>query len=161
MDFLSKIKRHNINNKKIKSKMLLEVLESCDDRISKIQKQLLDLSVSSSIMSALEEFYDNDYKLILNNKVKNEKEWLQTCINLVKVEKIIVTALINKTKKKQIYSKLLSKYDEFLNETYDISGNMVNSGDRFEIEHLNYSNESLEQRKFIERLCIYGEKINK
>tara|TARA_R110002126_G_scaffold41650_1_gene121216 strand:+ start:830 stop:1183 length:354 start_codon:yes stop_codon:yes gene_type:complete len=79
-------------------------------------------------------------------------------IQLVKVEKLIYQTL-GKGAKGAIFQKLFQKYSDLMASSYDISGNMVRLEGISEGEYLEYCKESLEQREYIQALCLYGEKL--
>jgi len=123
---------------------------SCDERIASIQDKLLSWKVYGAVLKITN--LDFDVKYI--DKLK----CYENNIALVKTEKLIYNALINTKSPKEIFPKLLSKYDDLMGLSYDISGNMVLTGMNAEGDHLEYCSLSLHQREFIKRLCIYGEK---
>jgi hypothetical protein len=78
------------------------------------------------------------------------------CISVIKTEKLIYTSILNPNTKKEIFKLLLAKFDELVNNTYDISGDMVREGKEEEGVYIDYCKESLDYRKYIYKMCCYG-----
>ena len=124
-------------------------IASCDERIEDQEKKLLGWKNYNRILDLVNMEMAEKHKQIYQNYENN--------IKLIKVEKLIYQSLL-KTNNKAIFPKLLAKYDELMGVSYDISGNLVMIGSEKEGDHLNYCKISLEQRKYIEILCSYGER---
>ena len=78
------------------------------------------------------------------------------CISVIKTEKLIYTSILNPNTKKEIFKLLLAKFDELVNNTYDISGDMVREEKWEEGVYIDYCKESLDYRKYIYKMCCYG-----
>jgi hypothetical protein len=78
------------------------------------------------------------------------------CLSGVKTEKLIYTSILNPNTNKEIFKLLLAKFDELVNNTYDISGDMVREGKWEEGRYIDYCKESLDHRKYIYRMCCIG-----
>jgi hypothetical protein len=51
---------------------------------------------------------------------------------------------------------LLTKYDELMGISYDISENMVRNGIVGEGRHIDYCKNSLDHREYIRKMCCVG-----
>ena len=122
-------------------------MASCDERIESLEDKILECRIYDTVITLLE-LKNNKYDV----KIKN----FENSIKLVKTEKMLYKALVNDKSPKEIFSILLNKYDELMNVSYDISGNMVNTGLNQENDHLEFCKESLNQREYIKMLCEYG-----
>ena len=126
--------------------MLTEGLSSCDRRIAAIQKRLDSWVVYGKVLSLVDLEMETKHQDRLKNCENN--------IKLVQVEKLIYNALAKNNR--AIFPKLLSKYDELMEVSFDLSGKMVITGENQEGDHLEYCKASLGQRDYIRRLCLYG-----
>ena len=124
-------------------------IASCDERIEDQERKLDGWKAYNKILDLVNLEMEEKNKQIYKNYENN--------IKLVKVEKLIYQSFL-KTNNKAIFPKLLAKYDELMGISYDISGNLVMTGMEKEGDHLDFCKLSLEQRKFIEILCNYGER---
>ena len=137
---------------------LNECIASCDERIASVQSKLDNWKPYAGVMGLMAKLYDKDE----DKNVFTESPQLdivknyENIIKLIKVEKMMWNALKNKNSKKEIFKHILAKYDEVMNVSYDISGNMVMNGIAPEGEHLDYCKQSLEQREFIRKMCCVG-----
>ena len=125
-------------------------LSSCDERIEKIQENLSSWRLYGNIMNITGLKTESKYQDKLNNYENN--------IKLIQTEKLLYKALAKPNSNKESFTKILSKYDELMSYSYDISGNMVLTGLNEEGEHLKYCQQSLQQREYIKKLCDYGKK---
>lgn len=128
---------------------IAKCIASCDERIEIQENKLGAWKNYNKILDLVNMEMDNKHKQICQNYENN--------IKLIKVEKMVYQNLL-KTNNKAIFSKLLAKYDELMGVSYDISGNLVMLGSEKEGDHLQFCKDSLEQRKFLEILCNYGER---
>lgn len=127
----------------------IAVIASCDERIASVQDKLSALKVYVKVLN------------LMDLEMKKYQEKIQNYennIKLIQTEKLIYKALINPNSARAIFPKLLAKYDELMGVSYDLSGNMVISGLSAEADHLEYCKSSLDQREYIRKLCLYGEK---
>jgi hypothetical protein len=106
------------------------VMASCDDRIASMQQQFL------------QDAYKHEHH---TNSIK-----------LVEVEKVIYQSL-TKQNNSSLFPLLLRKYDDLIEMSYEIANDMVKNGFIQEISYLEFCKESLEQRDYIKKLCMYGE----
>ena len=116
-----------------------ELIASCDERINSIQEDGKFLRTPDF---SIEPKYQN---LINDNEIS---------LKLVQVEKMIYKAIANKNTPRQLFSKLLSKYDDLLRISYDLSNNMVIDGLMTEKTYLEFCKNSLDQREWIKR-CVF------
>ena len=136
---------------------LNKCIASCDERIASVQSKLDNWKPYAGVMGLMAKLYDKDEdKKVFSespqlDKVKN----YENNIKLIKVEKMMWNAFKNNGKK-EIFKHILTKYDELMNVSYDISGNMVMNGVQPEGEYIDYCKESLEQREFIRKMCCVG-----
>ena len=136
---------------------LNKCIASCDERIASVQSKLDKWKPYAGVMGLMEKLYDKDEdKKVFSespqlDKVKN----YENNIKLIKVEKMMWNAFKNNGKK-EIFKHILTKYDELMMVSYDISGNMVMNGVQPEGEYIDYCKESLEQREFIRKMCCVG-----
>nr|WPF46662.1 MAG: hypothetical protein [Lake Baikal virophage 8] len=90
---------------------------------------------------------------------------LQSCekdIKIINVERLIYHALLKKldgVDNRELFPRLLAKYDELMVDSQDISNNMVLNGIVAEGEYLEFCRECVHQREYIKRMCNYGENI--
>ncbi len=124
--------------------MLSKCFASCDERIASIQEKLDSWCVYGKELNLV----DLETKYQIQNYENN--------IKLVQVEKLLYNALAKDNR--AIFPRLLSKYDELMGVSYELSGNMVITGLNPEGDHLEYCNQSLAQREYIRKLCLYGER---
>lgn len=129
--------------------VIAKCIASCDERIEDQERKLDGWKAYNKILDLVNLEMAEKHKQIYKNYENN--------IKLVKVEKLIYQSFL-KTNNKAIFPKLLAKYDELMGISYDISGNLVMTGMEKEGDHLDFCKLSLEQRKFIEMLCNYGER---
>ena len=132
-------------------------LANCDERIASLQNKIDDWSGYKAMMRLMESISNNEDKKVFAEapnleQVKN----LENCVKLVKVEKLIVTALNNPNSKRDIFKAFLKKYDDLMCLSYDISGNLVETGLVLEGEYIDYCKSSLDQREFIRDMCSRG-----
>jgi hypothetical protein len=108
-------------------------------------------------MGLMAEIYDKDEdkKVFTESPQLDNVKNYENNIKLIKVEKMMWNAFKNNGKK-EIFKHILAKYDELMNVSYDISGNMVMNGVQPEGEYIDYCKESLEQREFIRKMCCAG-----
>ena len=93
----------------------------------------------------------------METKYQEKIQNYENNIKLVQTEKLIYNALL-KRNNNALFPKLLAKYDELMGVSYDLSGNMVLTGLNAEGDHLEYCSQSLAQREYIRKLCLYGER---
>ena len=132
-------------------------LANCDERIASLQNKIDDWSGYKAMMRLMESISNNEDKKVFAEaphleRVKN----LENCVKLVKVEKLIVTALNNPNSKRDIFKAFLKKYDDLMCLSYDISSNLVDTGLILEGDHIDYCKSSLDQREFIRVMCSKG-----
>jgi hypothetical protein len=125
------------------------VIMSCDERIASVQAKMDNVELFGKVLSIV--------NLDMEEKHKSRIENFKNNIKLIQVEKLIYQSLA-KTNNSSIFPVLLSKYDNLLGVSYDISGNMVVNGGETEGNYLDYCKQSLDQREYIKKLCMYGEK---
>ena len=130
--------------------MIAKCLASCDERINSIQDKLSSWIVYGKVLAI--------GNLEMETKYQNTIQNSQNNIKLIQVEKMLYKALANKNTQRQLFPKLLSKYDDLMGISYDLSGNMVITGLVPEGDYLEYCNQSLAQREYIKKMCLYGEK---
>jgi hypothetical protein len=137
---------------------LNECIASCDERIASVQSKLDNWKPYAGVMGLMAKLYDKDEdkKVFTESPQLDNVKNYENTIKLIKVEKMMWNALKNKNSKKEIFKHILAKYDEVMNVSYDISGNMVMNGIAPEGEHLDYCKQSLEQREFIRKMCCVG-----
>lgn len=126
-----------------------KVIMSCDERIASVQERMDSANLFGKVLSIVD--------LEMEQKHKDKIENFKNNIKLIQVEKLIYQAL-SKKNNSAIFPILLAKYDNLLGVSYDISGNMVISGGETEGNYLDYCKQSLDQREYIKKLCMYGEK---
>lgn len=129
--------------------VIAKCIASCDERIGEQERKLLGWKNYNKILDLVNLEMAEKHKQIYQNYENN--------IKLIKVEKLIYQSLL-KTNNQAIFPKLLAKYDELMGVSYDISGNLVMTGMEQEASHIDFCKISLEQRKYIEVLCNYGER---
>lgn len=106
------------------------VMTSCEERITSIQQQFV--------------------------KEPDKHEHHTNNIKLVELEKVIYQSL-TKQNNSSLFPMLLRKYEELMEMSYQIAEDMVKNGVIKETSYLDYCKESLEQRDYIKKLCMYGE----
>lgn len=124
-------------------------LTSCDERINSVEKKLNSWKVYGKVLNLV----DLDMETKYDDKIKN----YEISIKLIQTEKLIYKCLL-KGGNNALFPRLLEKYDDLMTSTYETTGGMVNTGLIKEGEHLEYCKESLNQREYIRKLCLFGEK---
>ena len=135
-----------------------KLIASCDERIASLQEKIDSWKGYKGVMGLMENLFSNeDDKNVFrySPQMDNVKNY-ENNIKLVKTEKLIYTSLHNTNSKKEIFKILLTKYDELMGISYDISGNMVRNGIVVEGEHIDYCKSSLDQREYIRKICCLG-----
>ena len=131
-----------------------KMTENCDERISSVQSKLDKFNVYGKILSLAGSSFKKE---IDKDKYVERMKNYENNIKLIKVEKLVyITLGIGATG--IIFQKLFQKYNDLIAESYDFSGEMVRLDGIKEQEYLEYVKESLKQREYIQKLCIYGEK---
>lgn len=128
---------------------IAECLASCDTRIASVTDKLSAWKVYGNVLKLV----DLDMETKYQDNIKN----YENNIKLIQTEKIIYNALLKKGNG-ALFPKLLAKYDDLMGISYDLSGNMVITGLNQEGDHLEYCSQSLAQREYIRKLCLYGER---
>ena len=138
--------------------LMSNCLASCDERIDSLQKKIDNWKPYAGIMGLMAKIYkeEEEQKIFTEAPQMDNVKNLENNIKLVKTEKLIYNAIINKNSTKEIFKLLLAKYDEMLGISYDISGNMVRNGIIVEGEHIDYCKNSLDQREYIRIICCVG-----
>jgi hypothetical protein len=124
-------------------------IASCDERITSITDKLSAWKVYGKVLKLVDLNMETKYEEQIKNYENN--------IKLIQTEKIIYNALLKKGNG-ALFPKLLAKYDDLMGISYDLSGNMVLTGLNKEGDHLEYCSQSLAQREYIRKLCLYGER---
>jgi hypothetical protein len=132
----------------------------CDERIASLESKIDLWKPWETMMKFCEGLYDDDKNKDIFRNAPNQDEVknLKNDLELVKTEKLIYKCLTNEKTVKAFYPRLLAKYDELMGLSYDLSGNMVINNMVLEGDHLEYCKESLNQREYIRKLCLIGEK---
>jgi hypothetical protein len=131
------------------TEMLSKCVTSCVERIASIQEKLDSWRVYGKVLNLVDLELETKYQEKIQNYENN--------IKLIQIEKLLNNALAKDNR--AIFPRLLSKYDdELMGVSYDLSGNMVITGLTPEGDHLEYCNQSLAQREYIRKLCLYGER---
>jgi ribosomal protein S17E len=112
-----------------------KVIEECNERIAYHERFLHDDDVVSE-----------DFTKVLNIGIK-----------IAKVEILIVTNIKNELANKRIYPLLLEKYDELLNEDYEVRQKMVLDGMMEEEDYRKYCKNSVDLRNTLKKVCKGGE----
>jgi hypothetical protein len=135
-------------------------IASCDERIASIQDKLSAWKSYGDIMALAEGCYEEEEAKDIFRKSKyfDKINNYENNIKLIQTEKLLYNALANPKFQREIFPKLLAKYDELMGVSYDLSGNMVITGLHAEGDYLEYCSSSLAQREYIRQLCYYGEK---
>jgi hypothetical protein len=128
---------------------IAKCVASCDERIDSIKDKLSSWRVYGKVLNLV----DLDMETKYQDKIKN----YENNIKLIQTEKLLYNALANPSSKSAIFPKLLTKYDELMGASYDLSGNMVITGVYPEGDYLEYCSQSLAQREYIRKLCYVGE----
>jgi hypothetical protein len=93
---------------------------------------------------------------IPEKKNERKEEFNSICISGLKTEKLIYTSFLNPNTKKEIFKLLLAKFDEVMNNTYNIGEELVREGKWGEGVYIDYCKGSLDYRKYIYKMCCYG-----
>ena len=96
--------------------------------------------------------HDDDY-----NKNEDFTKVLNIGIKIAKIEILIVKNIENEFANKRIYPLLLEKYDELLNEDYELRQQMVLDGMMEEEDYRNYCKNSVDLRNTLKNVCKGGE----
>jgi len=131
------------------SETITKCIASCDERIASITDKLSAWKVYGNVLQLVDLNMETKYE----EQIKN----YENSIKLIQTEKIIYNALLKKGNG-ALFPKLLAKYDDLMGISYDLSGNMVLTGLAPEGDYLEYCSQSLAQREYIRKLCLYGER---
>ena len=133
------------SREKYMQNLIIESIKECDERIKNLQELILPKNAWVYLSSSQEytEF-----------QIDMSMQYLDNDIKLAKIEKLIYNAM-NSSSKNKIAPMLLSKFDELMSLTYDISGNLVSTGCRKEGVHIEYCKDTLKRREYIKMLCDY------
>ena len=130
-------------------------LIKCDERIASAQETIDNLTLRKKMMETIigvdkipSGSFDN-----ADIRIKNR----ENTIRLIKIEKMIYTALRNTRSVRAIYKKLQDKYAEQMVESIELSTQMVSMGVVDEGIHLDFCNGTRDQKEYIDMLCQYGE----
>ena len=91
-------------------------------------------------------------KQISSDKIEHFNKMVNSQIRMIKVEKLFYESFL-KNSNKRIFPILLSKYDELLNENYEIRQEMVEKYGMQEEEYRLYCEVSLEKRNAMRKIC--------
>jgi len=130
-------------------------IKDCDERINYLQEKINKWKPYRTVMGMMETLFEGEEgETVFSDapQLDNIKN-MENSILCLKTEKLIYIAHRANNPNKTIFPLLLAKYDDLMNVSYDISGNMVRNGLIPEVEYLNYCKESLEQREYIRKLC--------
>jgi hypothetical protein len=130
-------------------------LESCDERIASVQEVINALIRQKKMMETIigvDKIPSGSFDTA-DIRIKNK----ENDIKLIKIEKMIYTAIKNTRSVRAIYKKLQDKYAEQMVESIELSTQMVSLGVVDEGEHLDFCNGTKKQKKYIDILCRYGE----
>jgi alpha-glucuronidase len=142
-------------------KLCAKNLVACDEKLEKIENSLgflLGLEKSLELISSKDELVECDK--VINKKVECRILNIQNNIKLLKVNKFIYKAIIEKKSSKYL-EKLMEKYDELLGTSIEIAGDLVLNEVVVEGEYLDFCKNSLKQREFIKMVCDYGIRVAK
>lgn len=128
----------------IHSHIINGFIASCDANIKAFQEKIDNRSEWSDIFLKL------DYK-------SSMIDIYQISIKILQVQKLMYLTIKKKKGSREIFSKLFSKYDNYLAETYDLSNNMVLTGEQPEGHHLIYCSTTLDNRNYLKDMCDYFE----
>ena len=131
------------------TEVIAKCIASCDERIASVKDKLSSWKVYGKVLNLVDLEMETKYQEKIQNYENN--------IKLIQTEKIIYNALL-KAGNNALFPKFLAKYDELMGVSYDLSGNMVLTGLNAEGDYLEYCNQSLAQREYIRKLCLYGER---
>jgi len=112
-----------------------KVIMDCNERIDYNNQFLRD-----------EDYVNEDFHKILNIGIK-----------IAKIEILIIKNIENEFANKRIYPLLLEKYDELLNEDYDVRQKMVLDGMMEEEDYRTYCKNSVDLRNTLKSVCKGGE----
>ena len=134
-------------------------IKSCDERIASIQAKLDSWKTFEFAMNLAENLFESEEEKdeFKNNKYFDKIKNYENSIKLIQTEKLIYNALKNPNSMRELFPKLLKKYDDLMGLSYDLSGNMVITQLVKEGDYLEYCKQSLDQREYIRKLCLYGE----
>ena len=134
-----------------------ECIACCDERIASAQSKLDNWKPYACVMGLMAKLYDKeeDVKVFTEAPQMDNVKELTNVIKLIKVEKMMWNALKNNSNK-DLFKHILSKYDELMCLSYDISGDMVLNGIRVEGDYLEYCKSSLDHREVMRKMCSAG-----
>lgn len=122
----------------------------CDEKIANDKDKLVYFEMYEKVLSIDKEEMETE--------CKNKKQSYEISIKLLQTEKLIYKNLININSNNEIFSKLLSKYDELANLLCDLLRIMVVDGLLTEGYYLERCNHLLLKREWMKKLCSCGEK---
>ena len=126
---------------KIQLSLIAQALVDCDNRIDHLSNSLNSLEVLCKLEHIMKNA-DGPLNLDENINILNCK----TKIKIIKIEKLIYQSEI---KSKEVFDKLLEKYDTLLNLSYQYSEDLVKNGYMNESEHIDYCKDSLIYRNAV------------
>jgi len=138
-------------------KQINDLLVDCDKRIAGLQKPLDELihlkKVAGFVYVPFRPSGKKTDRSGMMDAVPQQILKTTNAISILKTEKLIYKAIINPTTNKDIFPRLLAKFDELVGESYDMLKDMVRSGDTTEGEYLDYCNKSLDMRECMKDIC--------
>ena len=133
-------------------KMLRSSISDCNNRLTQMNKTA---ELHEPWKNRLMFNFDSDGLDQLNLCIK----LYENTVKIVKVEKMVYEAILNKTNKR-IFPILLSKYDELTTQHFEINSDMVNAGGLDTQSYYDDCKTSMETREMIKVFCEMGEYLN-
>jgi hypothetical protein len=133
-------------------KMLRASVSNCNERLTQMNKSA---ELHEPWKNRLRFNFDSDGLDQLNLCIKN----YENAVKIVKVEKMVYEAILNKTNKR-IFPILLSKYDELMTHHFDINSDMVNAGGLDTQSYYDDCKTSMQTREMLKVFCEMAERFN-
>jgi hypothetical protein len=140
-------------------KLCAKNLVACDEKLEKSENSLGFLLGMEKSLGFLEWISSKDELAecdkVINKKIECRILNTQNNIKLLKVNKFIYKAIIEKKSSKYL-EKLIEKYDELMGTSIEISGDLVLYEVVVEGEYLDFCKNSLKERECIKLICDLG-----
>ena len=137
---------------------------ACDEKLEKSENSLGFLLGMEKSLGFLEWISSKDELAkcdkVINKKIECRILNIQNNIKLLKVEKFIYKAIIEKKSSKYL-EKLMEKYNELMGTSIEIGRDLVLYEVVVEGEYLDFCKNSLKQREYIKLVCDFGIDIAK
>ena len=134
-----------------KSDQINTFLRVCDERIDDIQMKLEFADTYKFLKIVIPDDDDESRRRFI--KTSSRLKQLESILKFIKVEKMIFTALLNPTTNKEIFPRLIAKFDELLGDALNMGSEMVGVGHLGEGEYLMNCDGAMKKRTQLKIIC--------